>query len=95
MVHIIYGNGHRIYGNVPPHQIGRKIRQPRVIILRPAKFDRHVATLAGFVQTFVKPRHQICASFGPAQIENPDHWHTRLLRTCRERPRGGSAAERG
>ena len=80
-------------GDLPAHQIGRQVHQPRVVILRPAEVDRHVATftVAGFVQAFVECRRD--ARFGPAKTENSDHRQRRLLRPRHERPRD-RAAER-
>jgi hypothetical protein len=59
-------------------------------------FDRHVPTLdiAVFSQTLPKRGQEVCILLGRPSVKKADHRHRRLLRACRERPRG-SAAERG
>src|SRR5438034_10557265 len=83
-------------GDLPPNQLGRQRRQPIVSALRPAVLDRNVLTLdeAGFLQSLAEcaqaPFHD---GFRRCGAEEPDHRHRRLLRPCRERPRGCGAAE--
>src|SRR5262245_11301598 len=77
------------------YQIGRQLRQPIVVILRPAIFDSHVPALyvAGFAQTFAKCRHEMCDRLRRTGVEKPDHRHRWLLRAGYDRPRGRRAAE--
>src|SRR5262249_858532 len=72
-------------------------RKSIALTRRPAEFGRYVAALdiIGFAQAHTERPHT-----GPIQVERSaaevsDHWHRRLLRPRRERPRGRRAAECG
>jgi hypothetical protein len=77
-------------------QIGDQFRQPIVVVVREAVFDRDSPTLdvPGFAQAFAKRRKRIDLGIGCAGGEIPDHRHPRLLRPRRERPRCRAAEKR-
>jgi len=45
------------------------------------------------IQALVECSQEVRESFARSTVEEPDRWHRRLLRACRERPRGRRAAE--
>src|SRR5262249_8294734 len=63
--------------------------------LRPAVFDRHVLAFdnAGFLQALAESAHTILERVR-CGVEKPDHWHHRLLRARRKRPRSRAAEQR-
>src|SRR5215469_5958837 len=63
----------------------------------PRTFDCDVSALdvAGLLQTIAERGHIKCIAAGRRAVKEPDHWHRRLLRTRRERPRSRSAAKCG
>jgi hypothetical protein len=65
--------------------------------LGPAIFDRHIAAFgeAGFAQALAERGEERGVSARRFAVELSDDWHRRLLRACRERPRGGRTAEEG
>jgi hypothetical protein len=66
------------------------------VSIRPAVIDRHVLALgeAALLQTTVKSAETICDHHVERlAVEEPDHWHRRLLRARGERPRDRRAAE--
>ena len=77
------------------HQVGCEPRKALVLTLRPAVFDRQVLALekASFLQAMLEFAHSIAQPFGRRAMEKPDDRHRRLLRACRDRPRGCRAAE--
>ena len=77
------------HGDLPADQIGRQRRQPIVLLLRPAIFDRDIAALdkAGVTQALAEPGQPAGVAVGGRAAEVADHRHRRLLRACRERPR--------
>jgi hypothetical protein len=82
------GAGGRDDGGDPPvDQIGRQCRQPIVLAVRVAVFDRHVAAfgMTGFAQAFAECGEEMgeLGRRGAVQISNHRH---RLLRARRERP---------
>src|SRR5262249_40672611 len=79
------------------NQIGRQIRQPTDLIVRPAIFDRYVLALnvAHFTQASAEWHYVTCALFRRTKGEIPNHRHRRVLRTRRHRPRSRRAAEQG
>src|SRR5262249_37858387 len=76
-------------------QISRQARQPIVLTLRPAIFDRDVAAfdIAGFGQALVERSQARSIGVGRQAAEIADHRHRSLLRACRERPRRRRTAE--
>src|SRR5262245_25947984 len=83
------------YGNPSANQIGRKLRQPVVLSLRPAVFDRDVLALheARLVQPLAKSAQTVPQLLGRSLVEEPDHRHRELLRPSRNRPRRRRAAK--
>src|SRR5262249_20887367 len=78
------------------NQVGCQLWQPIHLILGPAVFDRHVLALniADILQALAKSAQTLGESVRRRVIEEPDHRHRRLLRACREGPRGRRPAER-
>ena len=68
--------------------------QPIVLIFREAVFDGHVLALdiAGFFEAPMERGDKMWVIAGRPGVEEPDHWHRRLLRTRRERPHDRRAA---
>src|SRR5207342_874186 len=75
-------------------EIGSQYRQTIVVTLGPAVFNKHIVTfdITSFIQAAVERGNHRCISFGRSAIDEPNHWHRRLLRPRRERPNGGSAS---
>src|SRR5262249_9713805 len=82
-------------GDLLLNQTGRQRWQSVIVVFCPAIFDGHVLTLdlAGFLQTLAECGHGRRISVRRCAVEETDHWHRRLLRARRERPRGSRAAE--
>jgi hypothetical protein len=82
------------YRNLPANQLGRKFGES---LLGPPVVDRYVLALdiAGFFEALAKGTQALGNSLGRSDFEKPDYWHSRLLRSRDERPRGCRAAERG
>src|SRR5215470_10433945 len=83
-------------GDLAADQLGRHRRQPIVLTLGEAIFDRCVAPhdVTGFGQTLAKNSHGLRARGSRASAEISYHRHLRLLRPRRARPcRGGGGAE--
>src|SRR5262249_39791276 len=78
------------------HQVFGQRRNSIVTILRPAKFDRHVAAfdVTHFAQASPESWEVIGCVVGSAAIKKSDHRHSRLLCARRERPRGRAAEQR-
>src|SRR5262245_10249621 len=55
----------------------------------PRTFDCDVSALdvAGLLQTIAERGHMKCIAAGRRAVKEPDHWHRRLLRPRRQRPR--------
>jgi hypothetical protein len=72
------------------YQIGRHRRQPIVLALRPAVFDRNIAAvnITALAQTFEKGCQLPRIFLGRRGIDKPDDRYRRLLRARRDRPRG-------
>jgi hypothetical protein len=83
-------------GHPTAYQVGRQFRQTAEVVLRPAKFDCHVAALdvTHFAQAFAECRQRIKALRRRTKVEITDHRHCRLLRAGGERPRGCTAEPR-
>jgi hypothetical protein len=81
--------------HLTPHQIGRQFREPAVVAVPPAIFDRNIAALdiAGFSEPFTEAGDESCVCFGRARMEQSYHRHCGLLRPRRERPRRRRAAD--
>src|SRR5262245_50127036 len=64
------------------HEVGRQFGKSAVLTFRPAEFQRHVLsfliTLLG--EAFAKSGYLLATLRGRAEIEEPHHWHHRLLR---------------
>jgi hypothetical protein len=74
-------------------KIGRHVRQPGILSSRPAEFDCQVLPRdeSYFAQPFVESRDEIDVRLGRTSVQKSDHWHFRLLRARRERPRRRAA----
>src|SRR6516162_6495154 len=85
----------RDHGDLSTNQFGRQLRQSIELILGPAVFDCHVLALdiAGILQALAKSAQTLGESVTRCGTEPSNHWHRRLLRARRERPRGRRAAE--
>src|SRR5262249_29513781 len=77
-------------------QIGHQLRIPILAAFRPAVCDRHVVALdiTRFIQALPKGGHMGAGCCGRPDVDEPDHWHRRLLRARRERPRRRAAEKR-
>ncbi len=78
------------------HKVRREARQPVELVVGISLLDCDVATLDP--SEFVQPLHESGSPWAPGRsrgrAQQPDGWQlTRLLRACRERPRGRRAAE--
>ena len=64
--------------------------------VREAILDRRASTLdeAGLVQPLANGPNSCALGFPGLAAEDADHWHRRLLRTRRERPRDDRAAKK-
>jgi hypothetical protein len=73
--------------DLPAHQIGRQRRQPIIVTLCPAIFDRHVAAFdeARFAQALAERGDKRCVPARRFAAEEPHHGRL-LLRTRSERP---------
>ena len=74
------------HGDRRSHQFGRQRRQPIVLAVRPAVFDRHVLAvdIAGLAQTLPERGYKMrIADAGRPAAEQADHRHRRLLRARR------------
>src|SRR5262249_60048913 len=80
-------------GHLAAHQFGRQRWQSVVLTLRRAVFDCDAVALdiSGFVEALQERAEVAIINMHAAEI--PDHWHRRLLRPRRERPRCRRAAE--
>src|SRR5262249_40410751 len=89
------GGGSGNDGDPPGYQLGRERRQAIVLIIRPAIFDRDVPALgeAGGSKSTAEAIDKGRDAAGRGRAENPDRRHGRLLRACRQRPRGRRASE--
>jgi hypothetical protein len=78
------------YCHLSTDQIGRQYGQSIVVTLGPTVLDQHVASfdIAGLAQALPKGRGRRRIFPGRRAVKEPDHRHGRLLRPCRERPRG-------
>jgi len=83
------------HGHLTANEIGRQRRQPIIMTLRPAVFDRHVPAFneAGFPQALVETLHEIRDGVERHTVEKPDHRH-RLLRARGERKTSRTSNER-
>src|SRR6516162_9257734 len=77
------------------HEVCRQCGKPVVIAFCPAVFDRDILALggAGFLQTFVERRYEMCIRTGRSAVEIADHRH-RLLPARHERTHRRAAEER-
>src|SRR5262245_33242286 len=79
----------------PADQIGCQLWQPIELALSPAVLDRDVLAfgIARILQAPAKCTQAFREPVGRYGAEETDYWHRRLLRPCRQRPRGRRAAE--
>ena len=78
-------------------QVRRQFRQPLVLALGPAEFDRDVLALdeARFAQAFAEPRDAPGVRLGRARVQKADHRHRRAAARAQRaatRPRRRPAA---
>src|SRR5262249_25857405 len=81
------------HSHLPATQVGRKLWQSIVLILRPTIFDRHVPALdkSGFLEALAECGHQVGPIGKRSAVEETDHRH--CLRPHDERPGGHCPAE--
>ena len=81
------------HGHLAAHQFGGERRQPIELSLGPAVFDRQILALdlTGLLQALAKAPQAPRRPVRRLGIEMADHWHCRLLRAHRERPRRRTA----
>src|SRR5262249_47452893 len=77
------------YGYPNAHQLGSKLWQSIVLLLRPTVFDRDALTLAvaGFQKTLSKSRQPRSKTLGRPGTEITDYRQRTLLRARRQRPK--------
>src|SRR5262249_59002491 len=88
----------RNHAHLTAYQIGRHLSKPINSAFSEAILDRHVLAfdVTGFGETATECIHEVCGRSGRLCAEIAHHRHRRLLRSCRERPRGrGAAKKRG
>ena len=80
-------------GRTTTREVGHESRQAIELALQPMVLHRHVLALdvAGFVEALAEPGNK--GRIRQSGIDEADHWHRRLLRARRERPRSRRAAE--
>jgi hypothetical protein len=63
---------------------------------RPAVFDPHILALddADFPETLAERGYHVRDVFRRQDVDEANHWHRRLLRTRRKRPRARRTAEK-
>jgi hypothetical protein len=79
-----------------PHQIGRQVREPTVVAVRPAEFDYDVAALGitDFSKALSERRQKTGVRLRKARMEKSNDRHRGLLRVRRERRRRCAAEQR-
>src|SRR5262249_13487496 len=82
------------HSHLTANQVGRKLWQSIVLILRPTIFDRHVLALdkSGFLEALAECGHEVGPIGKRSTVEETDHRH--CLRPRRERPRRCAAQQR-
>ena len=82
-------------GDLAANEVGCQFRQAIGVVMRPPEFDGHVLALdvAALAQSLAESSNSICERLWGAELEHANHRHRRLLRACREGPRGRRAAE--
>src|SRR5262249_7227547 len=88
-------SGRDDHGDLSANQFGYQRRYPIDLILTPAIFDRHILALdiAAVFQPLAECGQTVGYRIGRTRVDDPDHWHRRLLRLRRKRPRSSGAAE--
>src|SRR6516225_45153 len=83
------------YSDLSANQFGRQLRQSIVLVLGEAVDDRYVLALhiADVFEAQAECPQTVCHRVRRSGVEQPDHWHRRLLRARRKRPHGRRAAE--
>src|SRR6516165_7731557 len=78
------------------NEIGRQFGHATAIVLAPAELDHEIPALdeAGFAQALAESGRDIAASRRGIGAQKPHHWHRRLLRARRRRPRRRTAEKR-
>src|SRR5262249_40644574 len=81
------------HSHLTANQVGRKLWQSIVLILRPTIFDRHVLALdkSGFLEALAECGHQVGPIGKRSAVEETDHRH--CLGPRGERPGGNRAAK--
>src|SRR5262249_12270120 len=84
------------HGNLSAHQFTGQRRQLIILTVRPAIFDCYVLALdmTRLLQGLSKRAQTLHVVLKRCGSEEADHRECRLLRACRERPRGRRAAEK-
>src|SRR5262249_32151296 len=77
------------------YQIACEVGQSVDLVLRPAILDHDILALdvAGFANALPECGQIACTISKRRAAEESDHWHRRLLRACRKRPRRRRAAD--
>ena len=83
------------HGDLAADELRRHRRKPIIPILGKAILDSDVLPLdkSGLVQALPECANQVLGAGRRRGAEKADHWHHRLLRPRRERPRGRRADE--
>src|ERR1700746_2954151 len=78
------------------HEVCNQCGKLIVTAFRPAIFDRDILSFdsAGFLQTLVERRYEMCIRTGRSAVEIADHGHHRLLPAYRDRPRRHAGEQR-
>jgi hypothetical protein len=66
------------------------------LALRPTILDGHVLALdkTNFIQSLMEADDKLLEAFARSDVQKPNHWHRRLLRSRRYRPRRRTAEKR-
>src|SRR5262245_36437820 len=77
------------------HQVGRQLRQPRKLTVRPTVLDRDLPAfdIAAFAQALAECIREPPERAGRGAVEKADHRSSWVLRVSRERPRRRGAAQ--
>src|SRR5262249_41556425 len=89
--------GREDHVNLAPDELGGQCRQPIIVALRPAIFDRQILSLdiVGFTQSLAECCQNRFIWSRQGAAEKAHHWHRLLLRARRQRPSRYRAADQG
>jgi hypothetical protein len=75
------------------NQVCNQHRKSVMLVIPPAVFNRYILAFdkRGLVQAPMKCGHDLPGVTGRFAVQESNDRHLRLLRSCRKRPRGGSA----